>query len=91
MVECTQVVSDKDKEITPFEAVPYADQEAMKLIQDKLLSNDAFSFDPDFIKQLQSEKRAAYSSAEEVMKILKLHDLNSFQGRAISHSSSYKW
>ena len=86
-VYSNRIVSDKDKEITPFEAVPYADQKrAMKLIQDKLLSNDAFSFDPDFIKQLQSEKRAAYSSGRRGNEDPQLHDLVlGLQGRAISH------
>ena len=44
-------------EMTPFEAVSYSDQKnAMNLISDKLLSNDAFSFDPEILVFLQSEK-----------------------------------
>ena len=48
--------------MTPFEAVSYSDQKsAMNLISNKLLSNDAFNFDPEILVFLQSEKRAAYS------------------------------
>ncbi len=72
--------------ITPFEAVAYDDQKnAMNLISTKLLSNNAFTFDPEILKYLQSEKRAAYSPSignEDP----KLHDLVlGMQGRVLAH------
>jgi hypothetical protein len=72
--------------ITPFEAVAYDDQKnAMNLISAKLLSNNAFAFDPEILKYLQSEKRAAYSPGignEDPQ----LHDLVlGMQGMVLAH------
>ena len=72
--------------ITPFEAVAYDDQKnAMNLISAKLLSNNAFTFDPEILKYLQSEKRAAYSPGignEDPQ----LHDLVlGMQGMVLAH------
>ena len=73
--------------MTPFEAVSYEDQKkAMNLIIEKLLSNNAFTFDENLLKYLQSEKRAAYSSGRRGNEDPQLHDLVlSLQGRAVSH------
>ena len=86
-VYSNRIVNDSNKDITPFEAVSYEDQKrAMNLIKEKLLSNDAFSFDENLLKYLQSEKRAAYSSGRRVNEDPKLHDLVlSMQGRTLSH------
>ncbi len=86
-VYSNRIVNDKNKDITPFEAVPYDDQKrAMELIAKKLLSNEAFSFDEEFLKQLQSEKRAAYSPGRSGNEDPQLHDLVlDLQGRVLSH------
>jgi hypothetical protein len=72
--------------ITPFEAVAYDDQKnAMNLISTKLLSNNAFTFDPEILKYLQSEKRAAYSPSRG-NEDPQLHDLVlEMQGRILAH------
>mgnify|MGYP003324416707 CR=1 FL=1 len=72
--------------ITPFEAVAYDDQKnAMNLISTKLLSNNAFTFDPEILKYLQSEKRAAYSPSRG-NEDPQLHDLVlEMQGRVLAH------
>ncbi len=72
--------------ITPFEAVAYDDQKnAMNLISTKLLSNNAFTFDPEILKYLQSEKRAAYSPSRG-NEDPQLHDLVlGMQGRVLAH------
>ena len=72
--------------ITPFEAVAYDDQKnAMNLISTKLLSNNAFTFDPEILKYLQSEKRAAYSPGRG-NEDPQLHDLVlGMQGRVLAH------
>ena len=72
--------------ITPFEAVAYDDQKnAMNLISTKLLSNNAFTFDPKILKYLQSEKRAAYSPSRG-NEDPQLHDLVlGMQGRVLAH------
>ena len=58
----------------------------MNLIVEKLLSNNAFTFDENLLKYLQSEKRAAYSSGRRANEDPQLHDLVlDLQGRAISH------
>ena len=74
------------KEMTPFEAVSYSDQKsAMDLISNKLLSNDAFNFDPEILVFLQSEKRAAYSSSRG-NEDPQLHELVlNMQGRILAH------
>ncbi|NCX25031.1 MAG: DUF5117 domain-containing protein, partial [Proteobacteria bacterium] len=72
--------------MTPFEAVAYDDQKnAMNLISTKLLSNNAFTFDPEILKYLQSEKRAAYSPSRG-NEDPQLHDLVlGMQGRVLAH------
>ena len=72
--------------ITPFEAVAYDDQKnAMNLISAKLLSNNAFTFDPEILKYLQSEKRAAYSPSRG-NEDPQLHDLVlEMQERVLAH------
>jgi len=72
--------------ITPFEAVAYDDQKnAMNLISTKLLSNNAFTFDPEILKYLQSEKRSAYSPSRG-NEDPQLHDLVlEMQGRVLAH------
>ena len=72
--------------ITPFEAVSYDDQKkAMGIIKTKLLSNDAFVFDPNLLKFLQSQKRAAYAPTNG-NEDPQLHDLVlRMQGRVLAH------
>ena len=58
----------------------------MKLINEKLLSNDAFKFDENLLKYLQSEKRAAYSPSRRGNEDPQLHDLVlGLQGRVVAH------
>ena len=79
-------VVNGQEDITPFEAVAYDDQKnAMNLISTKLLSNNAFTFDPEILKYLQSEKRAAYSPSRG-NEDPQLHDLVlEMQGRVLAH------
>ena len=86
-VYSNRIVNDSEKGMTPFEAVSYEDQKrAMNLIIEKLLSNDAFVFDENLLKYLQSEKRAAYSPRRRGNEDPQLHDLVlSLQGRAVAH------
>ena len=86
-VYSNRIVNDSEKGMTPFEAVSYEDQKrAMNLIIEKLLSNDAFIFDENLLKYLQSEKRAAYSPRRRGNEDPQLHDLVlSLQGRAVAH------
>ena len=86
-VYSNRIINDSNIDITPFEAVSYEDQKkAMNLIVEKLLSNNAFTFDENLLKYLQSEKRAAYSSGRRANEDPQLHDLVlGLQGRAISH------
>ncbi len=79
-------VVNGQEDITPFEAVAYDDQKnAMNLISTKLLSNNAFTFDPEILKYLQSEKRAAYSPSRG-NEDPQLHDLVlGMQGRVLAH------
>ena len=86
-VYSNRIVNDSEKGMTPFEAVSYEDQKrAMNLIIEKLLSNDAFIFDENLLKYLQSEKRAAYSPRRKGNEDPQLHDLVlSLQGRAVAH------
>jgi hypothetical protein len=74
-------------DMTPFEAVSYEDQKrAMNLITSKLLSNDAFVFDEELVKNLQNEKRAAYSSRQRGNEDPQLHELViNIQGRVLAH------
>ena len=45
----------------------------MNLLNSKLFANDAFSFDPEVLKLLQPEKRAAYNPNENANDDPKLH------------------
>ena len=60
--------------MTPFEVVPYSEQKrAMSVLNQELFANDAFSFNPEILKLLQSEKRAAsYGNSDNDPKV---HDL----------------
>tara|TARA_B100001175_G_scaffold309763_1_gene311910 strand:- start:10883 stop:13360 length:2478 start_codon:yes stop_codon:yes gene_type:complete len=86
-VYSNRIVNNSEIDMTPFEAVSYEDQKnAMKLINEKLLSNDAFKFDENLLKYLQSEKRAAYSPSRRGNEDPQLHDLVlGLQGRVIAH------
>ena len=86
-VYSNRIVNDGEIDMTPFEAVSYKDQkDAMNLIKDKLLSNNAFIFDENILRHLQSEKRAAYSPGRRGNEDPQLHDLVlGIQGRVISH------
>ena len=66
--------------------MPYDDKKnAMSIINSKLLSNDAFTFDPDLLKFLQSQKRAAYSPSNG-NEDPQLHELVlGMQGRVLAH------
>tara|TARA_Y100000768_G_scaffold186663_1_gene139850 strand:+ start:2150 stop:4624 length:2475 start_codon:yes stop_codon:yes gene_type:complete len=86
-VYSNRIVNDGEIDMTPFEAVSYKDQkDAMNLIKEKLLSNNAFIFDENILRHLQSEKRAAYSPGRRGNEDPQLHDLVlGIQGRVISH------
>ena len=86
-VYSNRIVNNSEINMTPFEAVSYEDQKnAMNLIKTKLLSNDAFSFDENLLKFLQSEKRSAYSPGGRGNEDPQLHDLVlGLQGRVVAH------
>mgnify|MGYP002885522182 CR=1 FL=1 len=86
-VYSNRIVNNSKINMTPFEAVSYEDQKrAMNLINEKLLSNDAFTFDENILKYLQREKRAAYSPGRGGNEDPQLHDIVlSLQGRVIAH------
>jgi len=86
-VYSNRIVTGQDIELTPFQAVAYEDQKrAMNLITSKLLSNDAFVFDENLLKNLQSQKRAAYSSEERGNEDPQLHKLViKMQGSVLAH------
>jgi len=86
-VYSNRIVNDVEIDMTPFEAVSYKDQkDAMNLIKEKLLSNNAFIFDENILRHLQNEKRAAYSPGRRGNEDPQLHDLVlGIQGRVISH------
>ena len=86
-VYSNRMVTDQSNELTPFEAVAYDDQKrAMNLITSKLLANDAFVFDENLLKNLQNQKRAAYSSQERGNEDPQLHKLViRMQGTVLAH------
>ena len=86
-VYSNRIVNNSEINMTPFEAVSYEDQKnAMNLIKTKLLSNDAFAFDENLLKFLQSEKRSAYSPGGRGNEDPQLHDLVlGLQGRVVAH------
>ena len=86
-VYSNRIINTDNSEMSPFEAVAYEDQKrAMNLITSKLLANDAFVFDPEHVKYLQNEKRAAYSSRRRGNEDPQLHELVvNMQGRVIAH------
>jgi len=58
----------------------------MNLITSKLLANDAFVFDENLLKNLQNQKRAAYSSQERGNEDPQLHKLViRMQGTVLAH------
>ena len=73
-VYSNRLVVGQDENMTPFEVVPYSEQKrAMEVLNTELFANDAFTFDPEILKLLQSEKRAAsYGNSDNDPKI---HDL----------------
>ena len=73
-VYSNRLVVGQDDNMTPFEVVPYSEQKrAMSVLNQELFANDAFSFNPEILKLLQSEKRAAsYGNSDNDPKV---HDL----------------
>ena len=73
-VYSNRLVVGQNENMTPFEVVPYSEQKrAMEVLNTELFANDAFTFDPEILKLLQSEKRAAsYGNSDNDPKI---HDL----------------
>ena len=73
-VYSNRLVVGQDESMTPFEVVPYSEQKrAIEVLNAELFANDAFTFDPEILKLLQSEKRAAsYGNSDDDPKI---HDL----------------
>ena len=70
-VYSNRLVVGQEAGMTPFEVVPYEEQKrAMKALNEHLFANDAFVFNPDILKILQSEKRAAsYSNSDDDPKV----------------------
>ena len=70
-VYSNRLVVGQEAGMTPFEVVPYAEQKrAMKALNEHLFANDAFVFNPDILKILQSEKRAAsYGNSDDDPKV----------------------
>ena len=70
-VYSNRLVIGQESGLTPFAVVPYAEQKrAMKTLNEYLFANDAFKFNPDILKLLQSEKRAAsYGNSDDDPKI----------------------
>ena len=70
-VYSNRLVVGQEVGMTPFEVVPYAEQKrAMKALNEHLFANDAFVFNPDILKILQSEKRAAsYGNSDDDPKV----------------------
>ena len=70
-VYSNRLVLGQEVGMTPFEVVPYAEQKrAMKALNEHLFANDAFVFNPDILKILQSEKRAAsYGNSDDDPKV----------------------
>ena len=70
-VYSNRLVVGQEAGMTPFEVVPYEEQKrAMKALKEHLFANDAFVFNPDILKILQSEKRAAsYGNSDDDPKV----------------------
>ena len=70
-VYSNRLVVGQEAGMTPFEVVPYEEQKrAMKALNEHLFANDAFVFNPDILKILQSEKRAAsYGNSDDDPKV----------------------
>ena len=70
-VYSNRLVVGQEAGMTPFEVVPYEEQKrAMKALNENLFANDAFVFNPDILKILQSEKRAAsYGNSDDDPKV----------------------
>ena len=70
-VYSNRLVVGQEAGMTPFEVVPYEEQKrAMKALNEHLFANDAFVFNPDILKVLQSEKRAAsYGNSDDDPKV----------------------
>ena len=86
-VYSNRIVAGQAGDLTPFETVSYDDQKrAMSLLNAKLFSNNAFSFDPEVLKLLQPEKRAAYDPNEDANDDPKLHGtVLGMQERVLRH------
>jgi len=86
-VYSNRIVVGQPGELTPYETVTYQDQKrAMNLLNSKLFANDAFSFDPEVLKLLQPEKRAAYNPNENANDDPKLHGtVLGMQERVLQH------
>ena len=70
-VYSNRLVVGQEAGMTPFEVVPYKEQKrAMTALNEHLFANDAFVFNPDILKLLQSEKRAAsYGNSDDDPKV----------------------
>jgi len=70
-VYSNRLVVGQETGMTPFEVVPYKEQKrAMMALNEHLFANDAFIFNPDILKLLQSEKRAAsYGNSDDDPKV----------------------
>ena len=70
-VYSNRLVVGQEAGMTPFEVVPYEEQKrAMKALNEHLFANDAFVINPDILKILQSEKRAAsYGNSDDDPKV----------------------
>ena len=86
-VYSNRIVAGQAGDLTPFETVSYDDQKrAMSLLNAKLFANNAFSFDPEVLKLLQPEKRAAYDPNEDANDDPKLHGtVLGMQERVLRH------
>ena len=86
-VYSNRIVAGQAGDLTPYETVSYDDQKrAMVLLNAKLFANDAFNFDPEVLKLLQPEKRAAYNPNEDANDDPKLHGtVLGMQERVLRH------
>ena len=86
-VYSNRIVAGQAGDLTPYETVSYDDQKrAMSLLNTKLFANDAFNFDPEVLKLLQPEKRAAYNPNEDANDDPKLHGtVLGMQERVLRH------
>jgi hypothetical protein len=86
-VYSNRIVAGQAGDLTPYETVSYEDQKrAMSLLNAKLFANDAFNFDPEVLKLLQPEKRAAYNPNEDANDDPKLHGtVLGMQERVLRH------